>query len=73
MKSFLYTHSHLHASSGPLDLPPIPLPAQSISSDVEEGFALQGDKNMKLSFNYRVVPTQTIPKHSILAYVSGSS
>ena len=73
MKSFLCTHSNLHGSSGLFGSSPIPLPAQSLSSDVEERFALQGGKNVKPSFNYRVLPTQISPKHSILGYVSGSS
>jgi len=40
---------------------------------VEEGFALQGGKNVKLVFNYRVLPTQMSPKHSVLGYMSDSS
>lgn len=33
---------------GSLDLFPIPLPAQSISSDVEEGFAMQEGEKVAL-------------------------
>lgn len=45
---------------------PIPLPAQSVSLDVEEGTVSQGEKKVKISFDCKVLQTQIIPMHLIV-------
>lgn len=54
-----------------LDLPPHPLPAQSISLDVEEGIVLQAEKKtkVKISFDCKVLQSQIIPMIYVFNYM----